>query len=195
MLLAAGAGVAARCADATAATDATSALDRLLGRRRMVRRFKPDDVDAATVRRLIAAALRAPSAGHTQPVGFVVVRQPERRAALGRASFGQTFVGDAPVVLIVCADVSRSRPRYRERAERYGIIDGAFASMCLLLAVVEAGLGACFVGAFDDAAVARIGELPSHVLPVAVVPIGHPAEAPRPMKLRAVADVVHEERW
>jgi hypothetical protein len=116
----------------------------------MVRKFRSDPVDDATVRRLLAAAIRAPSAGHTQPWAFIVVRDGEKRRALGRAAHEQTFIGDAPVVVVACADLSRSEARYGERARRYGFIDAAFASLCLLLAVTEAGLGACFVGADDD---------------------------------------------
>ena len=172
-----------------------SALDDLLARRRMVRRFAPDPVPAATIRRLIAAAVRAPSAGHTQPWAFVVVRAQETRARLAEAALGQRFVATAPVVIVVCADLSRARPRYGERAERYGVIDAAFASLCLLFAVVEAGLGACFVGAFDDAHVARIVGLPDDVRPIAVVPVGRPAETPKRMRLRRVDDVLHRERW
>lgn len=161
----------------------------------MVRKFRSDPVDDATVRRLLAAAIRAPSAGHTQPWAFIVVRDGEKRRALGRAAHEQTFIGDAPVVVVACADLSRSEARYGERARRYGFIDAAFASLCLLLAVTEAGLGACFVGAFDDDRVARLLDLPATVQPVAIIPIGHPAESPRAMRIRRLEDVVHGERW
>ncbi|MGH7894787.1 MAG: nitroreductase family protein [Candidatus Binatia bacterium] len=174
---------------------AESALERLLGSRRMVRRFKPHPVSTATVRRLLAAAVRAPSAGHTQPWSFVVVRDRERRVELGRAAHRQMFVAEAPVVIVACVDESCPKARYGERGERYGVIDTAFASMCLLLAVVEAGLGACFVGAFEDADVARLLRLPEHVRPLAVIPIGYPAESPSRMRLRPLRDVVHRERW
>jgi nitroreductase len=178
-----------------AAAASAPCLDDLLGRRRMVRRFKPDPLPTATIRRLVAAAVRAPSAGHTQPWEFVVVRERGRRRELAEAAFGQQFVAEAPVVIVPCFDVERARPRYGARAERYGMIDAAFASLCLLLAVTEAGLGACFVGAIDEARVARVIDLPSHVHPLAVMPIGHPAESPSRMRVRTPRDVVHAERW
>jgi nitroreductase len=180
---------------APAAGERTSCFADLLGRRRMVRRFKPDPIPTATIRRLVGAAVRAPSAGHTQPWEFVVVRDRKRRLALAEAALGQTFVAEAPIVIVPCFDVARVRPRYGERAERYGMIDAAFASLTLLLAVADAGLGACFVGAMDDARVASVVQLPSHVRPLAVVPVGHPDEAPSRMRLRRPRDVVHFERW
>src|SRR5690554_4333768 len=119
-------------------------LDALLDRRRMVRRFTDEPVDDAVVRRLIDAGTRAPSAGNLQPWAFVVVRDAERRMALARAALGQTFVAEAPVVIVPCAVPARARERYGERAERYATIDTSFASLLILLAVVEEGLGACF---------------------------------------------------
>jgi nitroreductase len=180
---------------APAAAAPSSCLDDLLGRRRMVRRFKPDPLPTATIRRLVAAAVRAPSAGNTQPWQFVVVRDRQRRMALADAAFGQRFVADAPVVIVPCFDVARVRPRYGRRAERYGMIDAAFASLSLLLAVTDAGLGACFVGAIDDDRVASAVDLPAHVRPLAVMPIGHPAESPPRMRVPRPREVVHFERW
>ena len=177
-----------------AAADARC-LSRLLDRRRMVRRFTDAAVDDATVTRLLDAARRAPSAGDTEPWAFVLVRDAEQRRALAEAAHGQAFVAAAPVVIAVCADTRRARPRYGERAVRYGWIDAAFASMLLLLAVAEAGLGACFVGAFDDETVRRRLGLPDGVLPAALIPVGHPAETPRGKRRRPASEVVHRERW
>lgn len=160
----------------------------------MVRRYLPEPVSDARVERLLRTATRAPSAGNTQPWAFVVVRESATRQKLGKAAFGQMWLADAPVVVVACADVSRAS-RYRDRAERYARIDAAFASLLLLLAVTEEGLGACFVGAFDDAKVARLLKLPSRVLPLALIPIGHPAESPGPQPRRPLRDAIHRERW
>lgn len=191
-ILAVAAALAARPRRAAAAE---RALDRLLARRRMVRRFTAAPVTDAVVDRLISTATRAPSAGDTQPWAFVVLREPAAREALARAAHGQSFVAAAPVVIVACADLPRSRGRYEERGDRYALIDVAFASMLLLLAVTEEGLGACFVGAFRDAEVSRVLALPSHVQPVALIPVGHPAESPRGHELRPLREVVHHEKW
>jgi len=176
-------------------SEACRSLDDLLGRRRMVRRYRSDPVPDDVVNRLIAAAVRAPSAGHTQPWAFVVVRDADRRRALAEAALGQMFVAEAPVVIVACAELERSRGRYGERGDQYAVIDTAFACSLLLLAVVEEGLGACFVGAFHDAEVARILALPRDVKPIAVISIGRPAETPSPRKLRRPREVIHRERW
>jgi nitroreductase len=161
----------------------------------MVRRFRPDPVGEQVVSRLLDAATRAPSAGHTEPWAFVVVRDEATRAALGRAALGQLWLSAAPVSIVTCADLSRSRLRYGERGERYAWIDGAFASLLLLLAVVEEGLGACFVGAFEDAEVRRLLRLPVHVQPLAIIPVGYAAEHPRKRRRRPLEQLLHHERW
>ncbi|MGH7804403.1 MAG: nitroreductase family protein [Candidatus Binatia bacterium] len=170
-------------------------LGTLLARRHMIRKFKPDPVPDAAVRRLIDAATRAPSAGHTEPWSFVVVRDESTRRQLARAALSQMFVAEAPVVIVPCAELSRSRARYKARGDRYALIDVSFASMLLLLAVTEAGLGACFVGAMDDGEVARILGLPENVQPLAVVPIGVPAEKPRRLGRRKLDQVIRNGRW
>jgi nitroreductase len=173
----------------------TCSLDPLLRRRRMVRRFRSTPVTDAQVQRLLDAATRAPSAGHTEPWAFLVVRNPKLRAQLGRAAFGQTWLVEAPVSIVPCADIARARRRYGERGERYALIDTAFASMHLLLAVAAEGLGACFVGAFDDVEVKRLLRLPAALLPLAVIPVGYPAEKPGSQKRRSLSDIVHAEYW
>lgn len=193
VLCAAGAVVVADLPGAGAG--AGGSLDALLTRRRMVRKFRADPVADAVVQRLLTTATRGPSAGNLQPWGFVVVREAETRARLARAAHDQAFIAEAPVAIVSCADVSRCRPRYAARAERYALIDTVFASLLLLLAIVEEGLGACFVGAFEDSAVTRTLGLPRDVQPVAIIPVGHPAEPPRRLRRRALADVVHRERW
>ncbi|MDQ7819629.1 MAG: nitroreductase family protein [Armatimonadota bacterium] len=165
-------------------------------RRGMVRAFLSRPVEEATVRRLLEYAHRAPSAGFTQPVEFVVVRDPAVRQRLVQAAWGQTWVGAAPVVLAVCADTRRSAARYGERGvRRYSIVDAAFASMLILLGAVDEGLGACFVGAFDDDAVRDVLGLPPHVLPVGLIPVGYPAERPPRYRRRPLESLVHHDRW
>ncbi len=62
--------------------------------------------------------------------------------------------------------------------------------MCLLLAAHASGLGTCWMGAFDDALVREALDLEGHVLPVALVPLGWPAEEPSASPRRGLAEMV-----
>jgi nitroreductase len=170
-------------------------LDRILARRRMIRKFRADPVSDESVRRIVRAAMRAPSAGHTQPWSYVVVRDAAIRRRLARAALAQMFVAEAPVVIVPCADRARSRSRYGAEGDHYAVIDTAFSSLLLLLAVVEEGLGACFVGAIYEDQVSKILDLPESIRPLAVVPVGVPAEQPGRLALRPLEKVLHVERW
>jgi nitroreductase len=77
------------------------------------------------------------------------------------------------------------------------LVDTAFASLLILLGVVEQGLGACFVGAYDPVEVARIFGLPDHVRPVGLITIGYPAERPRrPTNPKIpLSKLVHFDKW
>jgi len=86
-------------------------------------------------------------------------------------------VGQAPVVIVVCADPTRSASRYSGRgSELYCLQDTAAATENILLGVTALGLGACWVGAFDERAATTVLDLPSHLRPVVMIPIGHPSE-------------------
>ena len=162
----------------------------------MCRRFTDEDVPEQVVERILDLGLRFPSAGHTQPQEFVVVRDEGVKRELGRAAFGQTFLADAPVVIAVVSDTKRSAPRYGERGVRfYSVVDGAFASMLILLAAVDAGLGAVFVGAFDDDEVAQVLGLPNRVRPIGLIAIGHCAERAERFARRGPDEIVHRDHY
>ena len=151
----------------------------VIRRRHSVRKYDSGvDVTPEQMRRILAAAIEAPSAGNCQPWHFVVVRDKTVRQGLAQAAYGQGFLMQAPVVVAVCSDPARSAKRYGKRGSGlYSLQDTAAAAEHILLAATALGLGSCWVGAFDEAAAARALTLPEHLRPVALIPIGH-AKAP-----------------
>jgi len=159
--------------------------------RHSVRRFTTENVTDEQVQRLLETAVLAPSAGNRQPWHFVVVRDPATRQALANAAYGQRFVAQAPVVIVVCAEPAQSAARYGSRGQHlYCLQDTAVAATYILLAVAALDLGTCWVGAFDEEAAARALRLPAGRRPVALLPVGHPAESPRRPARRPLEQVV-----
>lgn len=147
--------------------------------RRSVRSFEKKDVPEDVVEKILKAACQAPSAGNLQPWRFYVVRGEELRKELAWGAFGQAFVYEAPVVVVVCADLSVSAAGYGERGRTlYALQDTAAATQTLLLAAYVEGLGTCWVGAFDEQAVRQVLDLPEHIRPVSLIPLGFPAKTP-----------------
>src|ERR671915_1590137 len=166
-------------------------------KRKMVRRYKQNlPLSEKTITKLIRNAHRAPSAGHTQVQEFIIVKEPVIKKKLRAAAVDQEYVEDAPLLIVVCSNTSRSVGRYGIRGtEFYSITDGAFASMLILLTAVNEGIGACFVGAFDDNKVSAILELPEFVKPIGIICIGYPAEEPIRIERISLSELVYYDKY
>jgi nitroreductase len=193
---------------------------QVLRRRKMVRTFEDRPVDAAAVERILEAGRRAPSAGFSQGFAFLVF---EGGQDVGRfwtsVSPDQRWPSEglrgARVIIVPLASKRVYLDRYAEQdkgwADRnearwpvpYWIVDTAFASMLILLAAVEEGLGALFFG-MDRGGYQRMQEIygvPDDWEPIGVIALGHPGDSDpvqssrdtRPR--RALEEVVHRGRW
>jgi nitroreductase len=147
-------------------------------KRRSVRDFLDREIPPAIVERLEEALIRAPSAGNLQSRRFYFVKDPAVKKRLVRAALGQRFIAQAPLVVVGCADARISR-RYGERGVfLYSIQDVSASIMTMMLAATAAGLGTVWVGAFDEEGVSGALDLPDHLRPVAIVPVGYPKRVP-----------------
>lgn len=171
-------------------------IPEMIKERRSIRAFSDRDISDGDVELLVEAACWAPSAGNRQPWEFVVVRDEENKRRLVEAAYGQSFIAEAPVVFVVCADPSRSASRYGRRGvELYCLQDTAAAVQNLLLTAAANGLGGCWIGAFDEDRATKAVGTPAGVRPIAIVPVGYPAERPPPRPRRRLSEVIHWERF
>ena len=163
--------------------------------RRSVRAFTTTPVEVDKLQLILEAANRAPSAGNLQAYEIYLAQQPAHRAALARAAQDQEFVSQAPVVLAFCAHPARSAHRYEQRGvSLYCIQDATIACAYAQLAATALGLASVWVGAFDDETVRRAIGVGADLLPVAILPIGYPDEAPAATPRRSLASLVHDNR-
>ena len=162
--------------------------------RRSIRAFTDEPVSENEVNQLLDAARWAPSAGNIQPWEFIVVRDAKVKRGLEEAALNQTFIEEAPVVLVVCANPTRSSRRYGSRGiSLYCLQDTAAAIQNMHLAACALGLATCWVGSFEEEEVQRVLNLPDFLRPVAIIPVGHAAEKPEPRSRRPLSDIVHYE--
>lgn len=163
--------------------------------RTSIRVFKADPVDDAVINEGLRLANLAPSAGNLQARAFVVVRNHSTKKLLMKAAYGQDFVETAPVVVVFCADLERIA-HYGERGRQlYCLQDVAASVQNMMLYLHGKGLGSVWVGAFDEDQATVALSLPSHVRPVAMLPIGYPAERGVRRKRLPLSDLVRRERW
>ena len=164
--------------------------------RRSIRSFTTENVSEESVKQLIEAARWAPSAGNTQPLKLVVVRDKKIKNLLTNAALKQKFIQKAPVVFVVCAETKWSKIGYGSRGEKlYSIQDTAAAVENILLTAHELGLATCWVGAFNEKDVAKAINAPKTTKPLAIIPVGHPAERPSAPKRRVADEIVIYERF
>ncbi len=165
-------------------------------KRRSVRKFKDLDIPEKDIEEILEIGHMAPSAGNLQARDFIVIKEKEGKNKLSINSYGQFFICEASWVVVVCANKRRSSERYGERGEElYCIQDATAAVENMLLAIVDMGYACVWVGAFDEEAVAKQLKLPSHIRPIAILPIGYPAESNSEPKKIEVNEITHHEEW
>jgi nitroreductase len=164
--------------------------------RRSIRAFKKQDVPEEIVAKLIDAASWAPSAGNIQPWEFVIVRKSAVKEKLAQAALNESFIEEAPVVIVVCADEGRSSMGYGVRGRTlYCIQDTAAATQNILLTAYSLGLGACWIGAFHEDEAKKALNAPEGIRPVAIIPVGYPNEVPSRRYRRPLSQIMHHETF
>ncbi len=174
-------------------------LGEAIRRRAMVRSFSAEPVERAAVAHILDAALRAPTAGNTGGTAWIALIGREETEAYWSATTDEAWRGRnparwaglrrAPVLLLAYASPEAYVARYDETDKAgsglgagadawpvpYWYGDAAFGVMTVLLAVVDAGLGACMLGAFrGEVALADALGVPDGWRLFGTVVLGHP---------------------
>jgi len=163
----------------------------VLNARRSVRVYQKTRLEPSSLDAILRAVSLAPSAGCLQAYRILVVESAEAKAALAAAAFDQTFVAEASVALVFFAEPDVSGAKYGERGRSlFSLQDATIAAAYAQLAAAALGIASCWVGAFDERAVARAVGAPRGLRAVAIVPLGGPAETPSRPPRRPLADLV-----
>lgn len=149
-------------------------------KRRSIREFEKKEISVSLINKLIDALIWAPSAGNLQSRKFYFVQDEKIKKGIAKAALNQTFIAEAPLVVVGCTDNSIAS-RYGERGMYlYSVQDVACSIMGMMLVVHENGLGSVWVGAFNEEGVSNLLKMPRNLRPVAIVPIGYPLRVPSP---------------
>ncbi len=187
----------------------------------MTRAFSSDPLDSEVVEELIDLARRAPSAGNTAALEWLVLDTAADVSAYWdttlapgrRAGFAWPHLLSAPVIVVAWVDPWAYPARYSEADKAhtslgesldawpvpYWFVDGGAAVQTLLLAAQDAGLGALFFGLFEhEAAVRERFGVPSSFRAIGAVALGHrapdrPSQSRR--RRRGLDEVIHRGRW
>lgn len=158
--------------------------------RRSIRSYLNKPVEEEKLAAVLEAARLAPSANNLQNWKFIVVTDPEAKAKVIDAAYGQPCLQQAPVVIVACG----LKPGIMTCGQPVEAVDVSIAMSFMLLAAHEQGLGTCWLGYYDQNRMKAALGVPESASVVAVTPLGYPAEAPqaRPRKsLEAVTSRDH----
>jgi nitroreductase len=157
-----------------------------------VRAYKANDVEEDKLKKVLEAARLSPSASNRQDWKFIVVKNKEIKKRLARAAFGQSFIGEAPVVIVACGTDSKAVMGCGQPTHT---VDVSIACAFMILQAQELGLGTCWIGAFDEGETKKILNIPGHVRVVAVIPLGYPNQTPSQKFRKGLDEIVCYEKY
>jgi nitroreductase len=161
--------------------------------RKSVRKFLDKPVEREKLLEVLEAGRLAPSASNRQEWRYVVVTDKRMRERLAEAANNQSFVGQAPVVIVCCAETNQHRMACGELCYP---IDCAISMDHMTLRATELGLGTCWIGAVSAAKVRELLGIPDAMPLIDLLPLGYPADpAPAPKNRKSLDEIVHYETW
>ena len=164
--------------------------------RRSVRSFSDEPIPEEVLERVLNAARIAPSGSNRQPTRLIVVKDAAARKALVPLCHGQRFVGEAPVVIVACGrNLDYNRGGYM--GDMSMLVDVTIAFDHLTLAARAEGLGTCWIGSFDNAAVKEHLGIPENFEVVAATPLGYPEGSPfvETTDRLPLEEITCDEKW
>jgi nitroreductase len=167
---------------------------QVIKKRRSVRKYKPDPIPDQILEKILEAGRIAPSAKNYQPWRFIVVKDPDLKKQLIKASRDQHFVGEGGAVVVGCALVDTAWGRMGGYMSSWSV-DLSIALDHIILAAVNEGLGTCWIGAFDEKEVKRILHIPENVRVLALTPLGYPNEDPKDRGRKSLREIMSYDAY
>ena len=163
------------------------AIDAIMSRK-VQRNFAARAVEEDQLAKIVEAGRHAMSARNLQPWQFIVVRDRERLKAMGAVCTTGRFVADAPSAIVILKDVGNAR---------WADVDCAQAVQNMATAGWALGLGTCWVGNFDAAALKEMLAIPEGWAVFTILPFGYADEKnpPQSRPLKKRAEMVHHEKF
>ena len=103
---------------------------------------------------------------------LALVADGDKRAGVAAVALGQSWIQEAPLVVVIAAVYERTTQKYGQRGQRYVHMEAGHAGENLCLQAVALKLGTTVVGAFDDTALQKLLHLPLEEQPLALIPVG-----------------------
>jgi len=141
--------------------------------------------------KIMDAAIKAPNGGNLQAWRFIIVDDIIKKEELVKAALDQRWMSQAPILIVICGDLTNEKRFYKERAEEYLMQDCAVAAENLMLSATALKIRSCWVGAFDKNAVSRALKMPDNIVPYAIITLGYSDEKIKEKKRHGLDSVIY----
>ncbi len=171
---------------------------QLLLNRKSVRAFSDEPITPEEKEAILAAAMRAPTAGNMMLYSILDITDQSLKETLAETCDHQPFIATAPLVLIFCADYRRWMQKFAAigcddgnpaKPEEGNLLlacnDAIIAAETAVIAAESLGIGSCYIGDVLEQAETHIDilKLPEYVIPISMVVFGKPTEQQKNRKL------------
>jgi len=137
------------------------------------RQYLDKEVEQDKLLHVLETGRIAPSAANKQPWFFVVIKEKKGLEKI-YSTYARDWIKTAPVVIAICGD--HSRAWVRSDGKGHTDVDASIAVDHMTLAATEIGLATCWICAFDKELCSEVLDLPDHIEPIVLLPIGYPAD-------------------
>jgi nitroreductase len=163
----------------------------VLRERRTIRSFKVKPIEDDDLHLILDAGRWAPSAGNLQNWRFLIIRDEEKKLAIANACMEQTWMADAPVLIVLCSLTEKVEAMYGDRGKFYAIQSTAAAVENIITTAWSLGIGSAWVSAFEEDDLKGFLEIPFDGVDIhAVIALGYPREIPDPPRRLKLADIL-----
>ena len=179
-------------------------LKEVILKRTSVRAFKDTEVPDELIMEVLENGNLAPTAGNVQPWEFILVKNQRNKERIVETTYigaeiksgnTQDWMLNAPIFIIVCGNKKSVIKKYGEDgAENLLYQDCSVCIENMLLTIVDIGLASCCVSGFKPKELSQVLELPAHILPIAILPIGYSGtiKEKRPEKIDVQSKIHYE---
>lgn len=162
---------------------------KVLTSRRSIRMYRSTAVEKSELYLLAEMGLKAPSAGDLQDTRIIVCTDKKIIYQLPELCMDQMWITSAPAVLVVCSQPQKQAEWFGERGRHvFATQNAAAVTQNILLSAQALGLGACWVGGFNQEKIDELFKAEGTGRVESIVTVGYPAERPQPKEEINIAD-------
>lgn len=160
--------------------------------RRAVRNFEKKEISLDDLKKIMEAAIWAPSGSNLQSWEFILIKNKQKIMKIKLVSPGLFSNPDA--LIILCIN-KRKALKGGKLGEEMAVLDLAMAAQNMMLMAYSLGIGTCPVASFNKIAIKQILNIPENVEPILILIFGYPSAWPKAPPRKSIKEVVHYDEY